>query len=233
MSSIALRSGVFVRLWTGYLAALRARPIRTRMISSGMLCFIGDSVAQFGIEGKKMILPASDVPEQERWDPMRTARLCFYGSIIFAPLGHVYLGMMDKVQLGGRIRTILGRVTIDSLLWSPFVCALFPTALGLMEMKSLPEIKRKLEMVWWPTWMRAVCVFGPTQIVNFAFVPAQHRLLLLQCVALCWNIYLSWVNGTTNRRLALIETGKKAADQAESIKSSPANEKTRRLQSTL
>lgn len=36
-----------------------------------------------------------------------------------------------------------------------------------------------------PTWKRALCVFGPTQIINYSFVPAHLRLLLLQSVGFC------------------------------------------------
>lgn len=65
---------------------------------------------------------------------------------------------------------------------------------------------------WYPTWIKAVCVFGPAQLVNQLFVPFQFRLLLLQSVGLGesretqltpgWNCYLSWYNNVTNKRLA-------------------------------
>lgn len=55
---------------------------------------------------------------------------------------------------------------------------------------------------WFPTWQKAVCVFGPTQILNFTLVPAQHRLLFVQSVGMCWNIFLSWQNNRNNKVLA-------------------------------
>ena len=45
-------------------------------------------------------------------------------------------------------------------------------------------------------------VFGPTQIINFALVPAQHRLLVVQSVGLGWNTFLSFQNDANNRKLA-------------------------------
>lgn len=40
-------------LWRVYNTALREKPLRTRMISSGVLYIIGDHVAQIGIEDKR------------------------------------------------------------------------------------------------------------------------------------------------------------------------------------
>jgi protein Mpv17 len=40
------------RIWNRYITALREKPIRTRMISSGVLYVVGDMTAQFGIEDK-------------------------------------------------------------------------------------------------------------------------------------------------------------------------------------
>ena len=77
----------------------------------------------------------------------------------------------------------------------------FPSSLGLLEGKTIPEVERKVKHVrfadllngnvtsddqsWFPTWQKAVTVFGPTQIINLTLVPPQHRLLVLQSVGLC------------------------------------------------
>jgi protein Mpv17 len=122
-------------------------------------------------------------------------------------------------------------MVLDSFLWSPFVCCLFPTCIGTMEGKSLQQVEQKINTVSravtscadrqfaFTTWTRAQCVFAPTQIINYTFVPAHLRLLLLQGAGFCeycyfasnhfsfyltadgsgWNIYLSWSNESSNR----------------------------------
>jgi protein Mpv17 len=57
--------GPLGRLWGRYLVALRERPIRTKMITSGGLYVVGDWIAQFGIEGRSLS-PVDD--EVERYD---------------------------------------------------------------------------------------------------------------------------------------------------------------------
>lgn len=52
MSTIA--RPITSRLWNRYTTALRERPLRTKMIQSGVLFIAADIVAQFGIEGKSL-----------------------------------------------------------------------------------------------------------------------------------------------------------------------------------
>lgn len=70
-----------------------------------------------------------------------------------------------------------------------------------MEFKTPSQIYTKVRTVWWPTYSKALCVFAPTQIINFSLVPPHLRMLVLQNVGLGWNIFLSWSNNRTNRLL--------------------------------
>ncbi|ORY35797.1 hypothetical protein BCR39DRAFT_555931 [Naematelia encephala] len=199
MSATFSVKNIFAQTWQRYLVALRERPLRTKMITSGAMYVGGDCVAQFGIEGRRI---DRDAPAKEQWDPVRTIRLTFYGGVIFAPLAHHWIGAVDRIRLSSRVGTLLTRLATDMLIWSPFVCTLFPSSLGFLEGKNLEEVKQKVQMSWFPTYTKALSVFGPTQVINYAFVPVQHRLLLLQGVGLCWNIFLSWQNNLTNHRMA-------------------------------
>jgi protein Mpv17 len=80
--------------------------------------------------------------------------------------------------------------------------AVFPTCIGTMEGKSLQQVEQKINKVSrsqlihmkgtadeyqfaFTTWTRAQCVFGPTQIINYTFVPTHLRLLVLQGAGFC------------------------------------------------
>ncbi|KAI9634063.1 uncharacterized protein MKK02DRAFT_38734 [Dioszegia hungarica] len=195
MSAPTIRASFPVRLWHRYTTALREKPIRTRMISSGVLYVVGDLTAQLGIEDKRMFARAEVEDTEGRYDIQRTMRMTAYGMLVFAPLGHIWLNALERVKFASKV-------------------SMFPTVQGALEGRRPAEIKRKVEMVWWPTYSKAVCVFGPTQIVNFSLVPVHLRMLALQSVGLCWNIFLSWSNNLNNRQLALAAAALAQAEAA-------------------
>jgi hypothetical protein len=66
-----VQAGYMSRIWNRYLTALRERPIRTKMMTSGSLYVVGDGIAQFGIEGRSFNYRQEDV---EHWDVSMTSR---------------------------------------------------------------------------------------------------------------------------------------------------------------
>lgn len=65
--STAIASRLPGRLWNRYVVALREKPIRTRMISSGVLYVVGDITAQIGIEDKSFSA-RDDIGSEGRYD---------------------------------------------------------------------------------------------------------------------------------------------------------------------
>ena len=43
------------------------------------------------------------------------------------------------------------------------------------------------------------------QLVNFYFVPLQHRLMVVNLAALCWSTYLSWQTNKSGREATVKE----------------------------
>ncbi|WVR07605.1 hypothetical protein IAU60_004647 [Kwoniella sp. DSM 27419] len=212
MSTIP-RPHLLTRLWAAYSQALQRAPLRTKMAQTGVLYVTADLVAQVGIEGKSVSRAAMGERGEEVYDPVRTARLTIYGSTIFAPLAHLWLSRLERIKMGSKLKTLAAKLALDCGLWSPFVTFMFPTCLGLLEGRSVQEVQKKVAYGWFPTWQKAVCVFGPTQVINFSLVPPQHRLLTIQSVALGWNIFLSWQNNRNNKTLALAEARLAEAQQ--------------------
>lgn len=66
MSAPAARARLSVRLWNSYLSALQVRPIRTRVITSSILFFTGDLIAQLVIEDRRLVEP--DQRSTRGWD---------------------------------------------------------------------------------------------------------------------------------------------------------------------
>ncbi|TXT15667.1 hypothetical protein VHUM_00170 [Vanrija humicola] len=173
------------------------------MITSTVLFTVGDSIAQFGIEGRRLGADGTEV--DQAGDPIEPPRATAYtpdGGFIFAPLAHTWLGFIEKIKYPSKIRTLATRLAVDQFLWGPFIVCMFWGCNGILEGKSISEVKQKVEMAFLPVYMRSMCVFGPTAAINFTLIPPQHRLTLAQTVGLGWNTYLSYLNHVNNKRMA-------------------------------
>ncbi|XP_075923338.1 mitochondrial inner membrane protein Mpv17 isoform X3 [Petromyzon marinus] len=58
--------------------------------------------------------------------------------------------------------------------------------------KTVALKKMALDQDYRDTLMANYYIWPAVQIANFYFIPLQHRLAVVQCVALIWNVYLSW-----------------------------------------
>ncbi|KAK8096278.1 hypothetical protein PG999_014300 [Apiospora kogelbergensis] len=67
----------------------------------------------------------------------------------------------------------------------------FLSSMSVMEGSSLPE---KLETSYTTALTRNWMVWPFVQLVNFRFVPLEHRIILVNVVLLGWNSYLSYIN---------------------------------------
>jgi protein Mpv17 len=74
---------------------------------------------------------------------------------------------------------------VDTLCQVRANMAVFPTCIGTMEGKSLKQVEQKINTFAFTTWVRAQCVFAPTQLINYTFMPPHLRLLVLQSVGFC------------------------------------------------
>nr|XP_032810570.1 protein Mpv17 isoform X3 [Petromyzon marinus] len=58
--------------------------------------------------------------------------------------------------------------------------------------KTVALKKMALDQDYRDTLTANYYIWPAVQIANFYFIPLQHRLAVVQCVALIWNVYLSW-----------------------------------------
>ena len=167
-----------------YQAQLARAPIVTQLISTGVLFAAGDVLAQQAVERRG-----------RRHDYLRTGRMAFFGTAIAGPILVGWYRVLERyVNLATPNRTLLARVALDQLAFAPPNIAVFFTAQGLLEGKRPSEVKDKLEKAWWPTLQNNWKLWPAVQLVNFKFVPLEHRLLVVNVVALGWNCVLSAVN---------------------------------------
>lgn len=142
---------------------------------------VGDSLAQQAVEKRGIA----------QHDVARTGRMAFYGGgnvqpfpyklplltvvAVFGPLATKWFQVLQRrINLPSAQRTVVGRVAADQLLFAPTMIGVFLSSMSVLEGGSLSE---KLERSYWPALKANWTVWPFLQLVNFALVPLQFRVL--------------------------------------------------------
>ena len=168
-----------------YSRLLKNRPILTNSVVAATLFASGDVIAQW------------ISPDEIAFD--RVLRNALYGGIIFGPIAarmypylakHVHFPRKANVPASNFKDTTV-RVVVDQIVWAPFGIALYMSCMGLMQSTPIDDIKKGLKQGWWSTVTANWTVWPLVQMVNFAFVPVEHRVIVVSIVGVFWNAYLS------------------------------------------
>ncbi|KAJ9627169.1 Protein required for ethanol metabolism [Taxawa tesnikishii (nom. ined.)] len=166
-----------------YQLKLAQRPMLTQSVTTAVLFATGDTMAQQLVERKGL--------RNQEFD--RTARMAFYGGCIFGPAATTWFGFLQRrIVFPGRPNTeILARVALDQGVFAGCNLSFFLSTMAVLEGS---DPKEKLESTYWTALTKNWMVWPWVQIVNFKFVPLQHRVLVVNVISLGWNCYLSFLN---------------------------------------
>lgn len=107
---------------------------------------------------------------------------------IFGPAATAWYGILQRhVILGGHKTTIAARVVADQALFTPVNLTAFLSTMAIMEGKDPAQ---KWRTTFWPTYKANLMIWPAVQSVNFALVPLEYRVLVVNLVSLgeCRNI---------------------------------------------
>ncbi|KJE94646.1 Mpv17 protein [Capsaspora owczarzaki ATCC 30864] len=171
-------------LWSWYLYMLERRPIVMSAISTGTLMATGDLIAQQAIDRKG-----------RDHDLVRTARMAAIGFCFVGPVMRLWYTGLEKIVPASKLSTrtaALTKMAIDQTVFAPFIISSFYVNLGLLHNDSMAQIETRLRSELKDTLIANWKVWPATQLLNFYFVPMQHRVLVVNAVSLGWNSYLGW-----------------------------------------
>ncbi|KAK9313429.1 hypothetical protein V1522DRAFT_410731 [Lipomyces starkeyi] len=189
-----------------YNARLATAPILTHCVTTGFLFGAGDVVAQ---------TLSPDPALKGRYDYIRTARMCFHGGVVFAPVvSQWYKLISTRIVIPGRpMLEALARMAVDQTVWAPVGIASFYVSMGVLQLHSWEQIKQELQTKWWRTMVGNYAVWPAVQFVNFRIIPLDYRLMFVNIVSIGWNAFLSWFSATNIERS--METLEKAEHKLE------------------
>jgi protein Mpv17 len=130
---------------------------------------------------------------------------------VFGPLATQWFKFLQhKIRLPNKNAEILTRVAVDQLCFAPAHLVVFLSTMATLEGS---DPKEKLEKTYTTALTKNWIVWPWVQLVNFKFVPLEHRVMLVNVVSIgefsriancsCWytllrrtgwNCYLSYLN---------------------------------------
>lgn len=165
-----------------YQEALLRRPYLVQAVQTGTLMGAGDLISQTFIERNTF----------KQVDFKRTIKFSSIGFVIGGPALRFWYGILNR-YIGSKGKTVaVKKVFCDQAVFAPLFLYMLLTAVGTMQGKSWQNIKEDLSNSYFDVLKTNYFIWPWVQLVNFYYVPLQYQVLLVQCVALFWNTYLSW-----------------------------------------
>jgi protein Mpv17 len=136
---------------------------------------------------------------------------------VFGPLATKWFQVLQRrINLPSAQRTVIGRVAADQLLFAPTMIGVFLSSMSILEGGSPSD---KLERSYWPALKANWTVWPFLQLVNFALVPLQYRVLTVNVlnigmnivylfgsalIDVGWNCFLSLLNNVGPKDVPLV-----------------------------
>ncbi|CAK9320908.1 unnamed protein product [Citrullus colocynthis] len=163
-----------------YLSQLYQHPLRTKIITSGVLIVINDVASQKLIGIQKLQLK-------------RILLKLIYGCLYLGPFGHYLHQILERIFQGKRdSKTVAKKVLLEQLTSSPWNHFVFLVYYGLViEKRTWVQVKAKVKKEF-PSVQLSAWMFWPFAAwINHQYVPLQLRVIFHNLVAFCWGLFLN------------------------------------------
>uniref|UniRef100_A0A914ERX7 Mitochondrial inner membrane protein Mpv17 n=1 Tax=Acrobeloides nanus TaxID=290746 RepID=A0A914ERX7_9BILA len=119
------------------------------------------------------------------------------GLVFMAPLQYNWIKLLNRIR-GSGFNVGLKRMLVDQIFGAPIFTSYFFVMMGLLEGLKLNKSISRAKNVVGPVLLTNYKIWPIVQLVNLSLVPLHFRLVVLQTVALFWNMYISYMNSTAN-----------------------------------
>ena len=143
-------------------------------------------------ESNKSRFTSNVIKEMDNYDYYRTLRMTTYGLLVAGPLMVAWYKFLSS-----KFPLVSHRVIVDQLLAAPTSVFLFFSVNGILEQKTVGEIRGRLETEYWPVLKANYMVWPLVQVVNFRFVPVYGQTIFVGGLAVGWNAFLSLRNNNS------------------------------------
>ncbi|XP_070500048.1 mitochondrial inner membrane protein Mpv17 [Chironomus tepperi] len=180
---------LFCRIGRTYQRNVAKYPYTFQGVQSSILMATGDYIAQKFVENKKEL------------DYKRSANFLLIGFCGGLGLRKWYGALNSTFQGSNKTVCTIKKVAVDQLVFAPVFIGTLISSIGLLQGKKPIEIKTKLEAEFADILKANYKLWPAVQLMNFAFVPLNYQVVVVQIVAVLWNTYVSFKtnnSSTTN-----------------------------------
>ncbi|KAK2846062.1 hypothetical protein Q7C36_010916 [Tachysurus vachellii] len=170
------------RLWRSYQGLMAKKPWTVQIITAGSLMGVGDIISQQLIERRGW----------NKHNIIRTTKMMSIGFFFVGPVIGGWYRVLDRFVIGTTKSTALRKMLLDQACFAPCFLGTFLGIYGVLNGLTVEENVAKLKRDYADTLITNYYLWPAVQIANFYFIPLQHRLAVVQIVAVAWNSYLSW-----------------------------------------
>jgi len=179
-----------------YQQSFQTHPNSTLAVTGGTFNALGDFVAQTyqNTVGKEEHSVA-------RYDVDRTIRFFCFGFAISPLIGrwNTFLERQFPLRVTSgsskvSLKALSKRVAADQIIMAPIGLSLFLGSMGIMEGRTIPQIKQKFTDLYPPALVTNWQVWPLAQLFNFRFMPLPYRVPFQSTCGIFWTLYLSVIN---------------------------------------
>lgn len=189
-----------LKFWKWYQNCLAVHPVKTQMISSGLIWGVGDIAAQtitFSTANRRRKVSERDKELKINWK--RVAATSLFGFGFVGPVGHFWYEGLDRIiktrfkMQPNSFRFVATKVALDGVIFGPLDLLVFFSYMGFSNGKSIPQIKEDVKRDFLPALVMEGGIWPILQVANFRYVPVRYQLLYVNFFCLLDSCFLSWI----------------------------------------
>ncbi|XP_071690698.1 uncharacterized protein [Rutidosis leptorrhynchoides] len=194
-----------LKLWRWYQNCLSVHPVKTQVISSGLIWGLGDIAAQSVTHSTALhsqnknpnFISEDDKRLRINW--RRVATTSLFGMAFVGPVGHFWYEGLDrflklKLQYQPKsMRFVATKVALDGIIFGPLDLFVFFSYMGFASGKSVNQVKEDVKRDFLPALILEGGIWPIVQVANFRYIPVRYQLLYVNSFCLLDSCFLSWL----------------------------------------
>ncbi|KAJ4313996.1 hypothetical protein N0V94_006680 [Neodidymelliopsis sp. IMI 364377] len=178
------------------------RPYFTQLMSSLVIYFVGDLVAQSIAAPVVEDATVEDEREERGWvqqwsedrDWARTGRALIIGGISSIPSYKWFLWLGNNFNYSSKILSLTTKVVVNQILFTPIFNSYFFGMQTLLTGASFDEIVARIKHTVPTSWINSCKLWPIVTAFSFTYIPIQYRSIFGGVIAIGWQTYLSLLN---------------------------------------